>query len=154
MTILVAVDLSTVSDRMLEAVRRMPRCEGMKVVIVHVAEPDPEFVGWEAGPGVVRDQMAREFRRERQEVERMAATVRADGMEAVGLVIQGPTVATVLAEIERVGAELVVVGSHGHGAAYDLVIGSVSSGIIRKAPVPVLVVPDRSQSGMKATEGS
>jgi nucleotide-binding universal stress UspA family protein len=34
-----------------------------------------------------------------------------------------------------------VVGSHGHGAAYDLLVGSISAGIIRKAEVPVVVVP-------------
>jgi len=143
MTILVAVDDTAVTGRMLEAVLRVPGREGMKVVVLHVAEPDPEFVGWGAGPGVVRDQVAREFRRERQQVEDMAARLRAEGIEASGLVVQGPTVRTILDEGERFGAELFVVGSHGRGAAYDLAVGSVSAGVIRKARVPVLVVPDR-----------
>ncbi len=32
-------------------------------------------------------------------------------------------------------------GSHGHGAAYDMVVGSVSNGFIRESKRPVLVVP-------------
>jgi nucleotide-binding universal stress UspA family protein len=142
-TILVAVDLSPASERTLDAVRRwMPRAS-LRVVVVHVAAPDPEFVGWEAGPGAVRDQVAREFRRERHDVERLAASLRDDGIEATGLTVQGPTVATVLAEADRLGADLIAVGSHGHGAAYGLVVGSISAEIIRKATMPVLVVPCR-----------
>jgi nucleotide-binding universal stress UspA family protein len=143
MTILVAVDFSDVSGKMLDAVLRILRADQLQVFVVHVAEPDPEFVGWEAGPGVVRDQVAAEFHRERQDVESMAERLRREGVDATGLVVQGPTVATILDEIQRRGAELLVVGSHGHGAAYDLAVGSISSGVIRKSPVPVLVIPDR-----------
>jgi len=143
MIVLLAVDLSDVSAKMLRAVAAVPRRDDLKVYVVHVAEPDPEFAGWDAGPGVVRKQVAAEFQRERHEVEAMAAGLRESGIDAVGLVVQGPTVETVLDEVARRGADLLVVGSHGHGAAYDLAVGSVSSGIIRKAAIPVLVVPDR-----------
>ena len=143
MTIVVAVDFSDVSRRMLELVCGFPDTPKRKVYIVHVAPPDPEFVGWEAGPEVVREQLASQFQREHREVEVMAQGLRDEGIDATGLMVQGPTVATILDEIDRRGADMVVVGSHGHGAAYDLVVGSVSSGVIRKATVPVLVVPHR-----------
>ena len=42
--------------------------------------------------------------------------------------------------VER-GAQLVVVGSHGWGAARRLLSGSVSTGLVHSAPCPVLVVP-------------
>jgi nucleotide-binding universal stress UspA family protein len=141
MNMLVAVDLSDVSNAMLEAVRRIPRREDLAVVVLHVAEPDPDFVGWEAGPGVVRDQVARQFRDEKHGVEALAARLREEGVDARGLVVQGATVATILDEADRFGADLVVVGSHGHGAAYDLAVGSISAGVIRKSKVPVLVIP-------------
>ena len=32
-------------------------------------------------------------------------------------------------------------GSHGHGAIYELLVGSVTEGVLRKARCPVLVVP-------------
>jgi len=142
-TLVVAVDLSDVSRKILDAVRALPGQPDRRVFVIHVAEPDPDFVGWEAGPGVVREQMAEQFQRQRREVESFAAELRAAGVEAAGLVVQGPTVATILDEAERRGADLLVVGSHGHGTAYDLVVGSVSAGVIRKATIPVLVIPDR-----------
>ncbi len=143
MTIIVAVDFSSVTGKMLEVVRNFPGRGAHKVFVIHVAEPDPDFVGWDAGPDVVRDQMASQFQRQRRDVEAMAGQLRAAGIDAAGLVVQGPTVATILDEVRRRGASLVVVGAHGHGAAYDLVVGSTSSGVIRKATVPVLVVPHR-----------
>lgn len=142
MTILVALDLSEPAERVLDAVKRVAPA-GAEIYVVHVVEPDPEFVGWKTGPGVVRDQIAEGFRRERHAVEGWAATLSAAGFDAHGLTVQGPTVETVLQEAERLEAGLIVVGSHGHGAAYDLAIGSVSAGVIRKAKVPVLVVPVR-----------
>jgi len=39
------------------------------------------------------------------------------------------------------GASFVVMGSHGHGAMYDLLVGSTAQGVLRKAPCPVLIVP-------------
>jgi len=55
---------------------------------------------------------------------------------------RGPYVLLVDAS-SNLEAELIVVGTHGHGAVYDVLIGSYSAGIIRKSKLPVLVVPVR-----------
>ncbi len=143
MTVLVAVDFSAVTEHTLAAVRRCCAAESLRIVVLHVAEPDPAFVGWDTGPDVVRDQVAAGFRRDKHQVEELAAALRADGLEAIGLSVQGPIVDTIVGEASRVGADLIAVGSHGHGAAYDLTVGSISSGVIRHSSVPVLVATSR-----------
>lgn len=142
MTLLVAVDFSAVTDRQIAAVQRVAT-PGREIHVLHVAEPDPDFVGYEGGPAVVRDQVAAEFRQERQQVQALAGSLREAGFEATALVVQGPTVETILAQADRLGAVAIVVGSHGHGSLFDLVVGSVSAGVIRRSEVPVLVVPAR-----------
>ena len=52
-------------------------------------------------------------------------------------------VKTTISEAKRLGSEYIVVGSHGHGAVYDVLVGSHSAALMRKSPVPVLVVPTR-----------
>lgn len=145
MNILVALDLSEASERVLAAAKRVAEATGAAVTVLHCAEPDPDFIGYEAGPDVVRDQVAEEFRREHRAVQAHAELLRAAGIDATALLLQGPTVDTTLAEANKLGAELIVVGSHGHGALYDVLVGSYSQGILRKSPVPVLVVPTRRE---------
>lgn len=142
MSLLVALDFSDVTDQQLVIVARLA-APNRQIYLLHVAEPDPSFVGFDAGPDEVRDQIAREFHEEHERIQAMATRLREAGFDAKALLVQGPTVATILAEAEKVGAEAIVVGSHGHGKLYDFAVGSVSSGVIRKAKVPVLVVPSR-----------
>jgi nucleotide-binding universal stress UspA family protein len=143
MKILVSVDLSEATPRILQAAGRLARSLSGKLWLLHVAEPEPDFIGYEAGPDVVRDQVAREFRDEHRKVQEYADSMRDDGIAATALLIQGPIVDTVIAEAERLEIDLLVVGSHGYGAVYDLLVGSVSRGILKHAEIPVLVVPVR-----------
>ena len=80
-------------------------------------------------------------REEHRSVQGHADTLRQAGLKATALLIQGPIVETTLTEAKRLGADLLIVGSHGFGALYDLVVGSSSRGILKNTEIPVLVVP-------------
>ena len=41
----------------------------------------------------------------------------------------------------ELGADLIVVGSHGRGAVQRFVLGSVAAKVVRQSSIPVLVVP-------------
>ena len=47
----------------------------------------------------------------------------------------------VLSEQKRLAADLIVLGSHGHTALGEMLIGSVAHKVTVKSPVPVLLVP-------------
>jgi nucleotide-binding universal stress UspA family protein len=64
--------------------------------------------------------------------ERLAATGRA---------LAGVPGATIAEACEEVGADLLVTGSRGYGPVMRVLIGSVSSQLMHRAPCPVLVVP-------------
>jgi nucleotide-binding universal stress UspA family protein len=42
---------------------------------------------------------------------------------------------------ERLRASYIVMGSHGHTAFFDLLVGSNTHGVLRRSSCPVLVVP-------------
>lgn len=142
-TILVAVDLSDASEAVLRRARELAQRDGARVYLLHVADPDPDFVGFDAGPDSVRDQVATELREEHRTVQAHADALRAEGLDATALLVRGATVATILHEADKLGAEVLVVGTHGRGAIARALMGSVSTGLIAKSDVPVLVVPTR-----------
>jgi nucleotide-binding universal stress UspA family protein len=143
MIILVAVDFSEATQKVIDACRFVARSTNARTWLLHIAEPEPDFVGYDAGPEVVRDQVAEEYRREHRAIQKLADQLRDEGLEATALLVQGPTVDTTLQEAERLKADLLVIGSHGYGAVYDLLVGSVSRGILKKSTIPVLVIPVR-----------
>ena len=51
--------------------------------------------------------------------------------------------ATFLDEAGRPGVERIVMATHGRGAVFDLLVGSVSHAVLRDSRVPVLLVPAR-----------
>lgn len=143
MKILAAVDFSEVTERVLATLAQMSATFPTIVRLVHVAPPDPDFVGYEPGPQVVRGQVAAEHHARHQELQQMADRLRADGVEVTALLLQGATVATIIAEAERLEADLLVLGSHGRGAVHNLLVGSVAEGVVRASTVPVLLVPSK-----------
>ncbi|TFG65934.1 MAG: universal stress protein [Gemmatimonadales bacterium] len=142
MNAVVAMDFSAVSEQQLTVIGSLTS-ENRHIYLLHFAEPNPDFVGFDTGPDVVRDQLAQQFHREHEQIQSMAQRLRDSGREATALLVQGPTVDTILRQAEKLEADLIVVGSHGHGAMYDMLVGSISAGVIRRSTVPVLVVPAR-----------
>jgi nucleotide-binding universal stress UspA family protein len=141
--ILVPVDFSPVSARIVEHATALARAFDAKLWLLHVAAPDPDFVGFDAGPESVRQQLADRWRDEHRQIQDRAAALRAQGIDATALLVQGPTVELILSEAARLHADMIVVGSHGHGTLHKVFLGSVSEGVVREATCPVLIIPDR-----------
>jgi len=139
--ILVAVDFSEGSSEVVELAARLALGLRAELTLVHVEAPDPEFVGYEVGPQTVRDAVAHEFRSAHRRIQELADGLRERGIAAKALLVQGPTVETLVAEARRHRAEVLVVGSHGRGAFAKALLGSVSEGLLRAGCCPVLVVP-------------
>jgi nucleotide-binding universal stress UspA family protein len=49
--------------------------------------------------------------------------------------------AEILAEAQTLGADLIVIGSHGRTGFERLLLGSVTERLVRKSPCPIMVVP-------------
>jgi nucleotide-binding universal stress UspA family protein len=78
-------------------------------------------------------------------------SVSAEGIAASGQVVHSDSPASAILDAAS-DADLVVVGSRGHGGFSGLSLGSVSTQIVNHAPCPVLVV--NSAAGPDARHGS
>jgi len=140
-SIIVGVDFSDNSERVLALAADIAGGFKAKLWLIHVAAPNPEFVGYQAGPQTVRDARASELREEHRVLQSLAQKLRQAGLEATALLIEGSTVEALLAQAAELEADLIVVGSHGRGVLGRALIGSVSEGVTRRGERPVLIVP-------------
>lgn len=143
MRLLVPLDLSSATERTLATAIKLARQMSAEVWLLHVAAPEPDFVGYEAGSASVRSQVAHEHRDEQRTLQAHAQALRDLGVDCTALLVQGATAAVILQEAERLGADLILMATHGHGAVFDLLVGSVSHAVLREARVPVVMVPVR-----------
>jgi nucleotide-binding universal stress UspA family protein len=145
--VLVAVDFSSGTDHVLTMAARVAAASGAGLHVLHVAAPEPGFVGYDKPGGPQdRDRRADELRDEHQALRVLADAVEESGVTATPLLVKGATVEVILGEADRLGADLVVVGSHGHGAVHRFLVGSTADALVRQSEVPVLVVPVHDRS--------
>jgi len=59
----------------------------------------------------------------------------------------GQPAEAIIKEAKRVNADVIVMGSHGHSAFGEMLLGSVAHKVTQRSPVPVLLVPVRVDEG-------
>jgi len=140
-TILVPVDFSDTTPPVLAEAQVLAQALGCDLVLLKVAEPEPDFVGFEPGPVTVRVAVAHDYRAEHVRLDELKAHAAAGGRAVTALHVQGPIVEKILDQATERGARMIVMGSHGHGALYELLVGSITQGVLKGAKCPVVVVP-------------
>jgi nucleotide-binding universal stress UspA family protein len=138
-TILVPIDFSDVSAKVVDTAVTLAGAFGSRVILVHVAEPEPQFVGYDPDPLSVRVAVPGDFQAGRQRLE--ALKQKFGAADVLALQVQGSSPDEILKLAREHAATLIVMGSHGHGALYQLFVGSVTAAILKDAPCPVLIVP-------------
>lgn len=148
--LLVPVDFSDHAGRLLAVAEEEARARGAGLVLLHVIEPAAEVAGFETDPEMMRLKIGRDLDNE-ERIEAARLRELAGGIEARGIacgssVKFGLPADEILSAVKDHGAELVVMGSHGHGALFHLFTGSVVTGVLKQIDRPVLVVPLRQSA--------
>ncbi len=135
-TILALIDFSDVSPKILDQAEEHAKAFGGDIVLVHVVPPEPLVVDFEP-PAVPPDV----FKSRQQELFVMRDTLIDHGVRTTAQLFGGLLMETVLDQIVDLDPDIIIMGSHGHGALYQLIVGSLTEGVIRHANRPVLVIP-------------
>jgi nucleotide-binding universal stress UspA family protein len=143
-TIVWATDGSELADGALEHVKELAQIHGARIVAVHGNEL---FTGRAAGAPILADEPDI-----RHKLEAQVEELRTAGFDAYLKVRTGSQHVAALVEhaADEVGADLIVVGTHGRGAVAGAVMGSVAKGLCHTSHRPVLVIPPvRPKEGMR-----
>ncbi|UCB54209.1 MAG: universal stress protein [Thiotrichales bacterium] len=145
MKILVCVDLSDSTEIIVRKIEELAKSASAQVWLLHNAIPEPGHVEFKVDPLAARESLAQKFHNEHRQIQALSDRLRNTGVDTTALLVHGSTVETILQEASDVDADMIVVGSHGKGAMYQLLLGSVSKGVLRKSSLPVLVIPTHNR---------
>jgi nucleotide-binding universal stress UspA family protein len=162
--ILVPIDFSDVTPRVIDLARQLAKALDAEIHLVHVKELIPNAFG--AGtlgyglPGMPElapmsgvpvpgfEPMPQPIAESEDQKSRLARWQKEIARDGVQVRLHQPTGAVaeeILKEADAVSADLIVMGTHGHGAVYNFLVGSATKGVLKHATRPVLLVPS-SQS--------
>jgi nucleotide-binding universal stress UspA family protein len=146
-TIIWATDGSETADRALPYAQGLAEGKDKTLVVVHVKEL---LVGRAGGYPVHADENELVAKIEAQ-VEEVRKTGVAVTLKFATATTHGP--AHFVAEIAKeVGADVIVVGTRGHGPISGALLGSVGQHLLHDAHCPVLAIPPLEQAGTVETE--
>ena len=150
--ILFATDGSPSAEEAQKEAFELARRFDAPLVVVSVAHAVLPAVGY-AGYGysnIVAELTQAEHKRIRELLATIATSAGAAGLSCSTVLADGFAVEEICEVAREHDVQLIVVGSHGWGAARRLLSGSVSTGLVHSAPCPVLVVRPRAQSAEHA----
>jgi len=139
--ILVALELDEFDELLMNQAVELAKAFDSKLWLIHIAAPEPDFVGYEVGPQYIRDSRADELRYEHKLLQQHSTDLNDKGIKAEGLLIQGATIEMIIEESKKLRVDLIITGHHDRGFLFKALRGSVSEKIIKGSKIPILIVP-------------
>ncbi len=144
---LVPVDFSPVTEEVIDTAVNFARAFEGKVTLIHVVQPPVVTSEFALPVDVLQEALTAGEKAARTKLERYAEMLRTAGLASEVRVVHGPPVTMIREEAERMKADYIIIGSHGHGKLYDFLVGSTASGVIKKAKCGVIIVPHAEKHG-------
>lgn len=142
--ILVPIDGSATSDKGLEEATKLAKLCGSSVRLMHVVDPIPYTVGYEAMGRQTGQEIAAIQQAGQKLLDAARGRVEAGGVSNVETELVERSAARiserVVEQAKSWNADLIVIGTHGRRGVGRMLLGSDAEQTARIAPVPVLLV--------------
>jgi len=150
--VLYSTDFSPLAELALNYVKKLKEAGEKEVVVVHVV--DDLSIELPEGTDLLREKEVYEIL---PEVDQEYVTSLIEKLEAVKTILESEGLSVKLflrygnipKQIVRVSEEekvkLIVMGAHGKGLLTEILLGSVSTDVIRNAKCPVLIIKNREE---------
>jgi len=162
--ILVPIDFSDVTPPVIDLARQLAKAFDAEIHLVHVKEitaaaapgtlgygiagmselapmagiPVP---GFEPMPQPIPEDEGQKSKLTQWQRELADGGIKVTLHEPTGVVAE-----EILNQADELNADLIVMGTHGHGAMYNLLVGSATKGVLKHTTRPVLLVPGPKSS--------
>lgn len=140
-TFLVPVDFSAVSEEIVDTAVTFAQAFRARIVLLHIIPPPIVTSEYALPVEAVQESLVAGEHSAENRLEEYAETFRRAQLTVETQVRHGPPVRSILEEAERTQADFIIMGSHGHGKLYDLLVGSTASGVLKGARCGVIIMP-------------
>lgn len=154
-TLLVSVDFSAATRAVIETAVELAQASESRLILHHSLLPPLVTTEYGIGLEMMHETIALAEKGARHQLEHLEDELTARGLEVSSVLTEGPAAPHILELAAKRKADVIVLGSHGHTAFYDLVVGSTTHAVLRKAPCAVLIVPQstKTRPRKKAAKG-
>jgi nucleotide-binding universal stress UspA family protein len=145
--LLVPIDFSKVTNQVVATAEEFSRAFGAKVWLLHCVRDYPLYAPLEDVSPVMPNEKdwASQFPDQYHRFSAIASWLKERGIEVEPLFAVGVPADEVLYVADKFQIDLIIMGSHGHGAFYDMVVGSVANSVLHRARCRTLIVPSDTE---------
>jgi nucleotide-binding universal stress UspA family protein len=141
-TIVALVDFSDVTPPVLDHATKFARAFQARLVLLHAVPDHPAVVELGlASPTVMVEPSEKKIEADYNSLLDLRDSLAQSGVQVLVQQLEHSSVAKLLDQCLALDADLIVMGSHHHGAFYQLLVGTLTSDVLKRATCPVLVVP-------------
>lgn len=148
-TLLVPIDFSGATHQVIDAALELTGKEKARLVVLHVVAPP--VLTTEYGPILdnISQIVAAAEKAASTRLAKLKASLHSERLTVDIVQSMGTPAAVILEEAKKRKVDYIVLGSHGHTAIYDLIIGSTTHLVLQKATCPVVVIPPSKRPARK-----
>jgi len=139
-TVLVPVDFSKVSRAVVTEAALLARTLDARIVLLTVVQP-PVVLNEYAGMMDIAQLTAAGEKNAARQLDSLEDGLKAQFIKTESVQVTGSPIPLILEQAEKNDADYIVMGSHGHTAFYDLLVGSTTHGVLLRAKCPVIIIP-------------
>ena len=162
--VLVPIDFSDVTPQVIDLARQLAKALDAEIHLVHVKELTaaaapgmlgyglagmPELAPMAGVPVPGFEPVPETLPEDEGQTSKLAkwqAEIAQDGIKVSLHEPTGTVAEEILNEADELNADLIVMGTHGHGAMYNLLVGSAAKAVLKQSTRPVLLVPGPKSS--------
>ena len=139
--IVLPVDFGDKTEQLVDGAVKFAKQLNGRIFLIHVAPTDIGFAIGDMGYQYFPEVEANEIRGELVQLNKIEQTIIAQDIDCEHLLKQGIAKDTILDYAKSKNADYIVMGSHGRSGIYDVFVGSLTKGLTKDSPIPVLVLP-------------
>jgi len=162
--LLVPIDFSDATPRVIHLAQQLAKALDAEIHLLHVRELTaaatpgtlgyglagmPELAPMSGVPVPGFDPMPQPISETGDQKSKLTRWQNEVAQAGINVTLHEPTGAVadeILDQADAVDADFIVMGTHGHGAMYHLLVGSAAKGVLKHATRPVLLVPSTKSS--------